>query len=445
MALEKKVLDYYSREDVREAMTKAAFKREVAGVYPTGGYSSRPDMINYPNDILRMVKEGVQEFHCSIERWVNPGSIMPENYSSLRDGWDIILDLDCKDTEHGKEAAKALLWALRKHGLENVSIKFTGGTGFHMGIPWEAFPKEINFEPIAKDFPKIPRHIANYLRDFTRDKLIENLEKRWSWEEMANIAGVKLDDVVYEDGFINPWKIVDIDPVLISTRHLFRMPYSMNKKSFLVSVPFDIDKIDEFEREWAKSENVNTDLGFLDKWKENEAEVLFFEALKWAEKNREEERKERRPVNIEITSAVPEDFFPSCIKNILKGLSDGRKRAMFIITSFLRSVKWEWNDIEMRLLEWNDLNQPPLPRNTIMTHIRNHRRKPDVLPPNCDKDGWYIDVGACEPSECKKYRNPATYVLRTYSEKDNKKKRRKSRKKKENIIDNSVIPKDAYS
>ena len=125
---------YYSRDDVREAMVAAARKREVVGVFESGSFSSRPDIIKNPSDILEMAKKGAIEFHCSIERWSNPMSIRQDNYDEIREGWDIILDLDCKDTEHGKEAAKALKWALNEHEIENISIKFTGGTGFHMGL-----------------------------------------------------------------------------------------------------------------------------------------------------------------------------------------------------------------------------------------------------------------------------------------------------------------------
>ncbi|MBN2101589.1 MAG: hypothetical protein JW716_01820 [Candidatus Aenigmarchaeota archaeon] len=419
------VFRYYYRDDVREAMVKAARKREIAGVFDGGGFSSRPDMVKNPSDILEMVKKGAIEFHCSIERWTNPMSIRQDNYDDIREGWDIILDLDCKDTEHGKEAAKALKWALNEHDIENISIKFTGGTGFHMGIPWESFPKEINFEPVKSRFPQLPRAVADYLREFTRERLISNLEKRWSWEEMAKTAGIKIEDIKNKDGTINPWKIVDIDPILISPRHLFRMPYSLNMKSMLVSVPFCIDDIDKFDKEWAKPENVRTDMGFMDRHRKNEAESLFSRALELKEKRKDEEIRSGNVIDYEIEGAIQEDYFPACIHNILKGMSDGRKRAMFILTSFLRSVKWDWDVIENRLHLWNSMNTPPLPRNTIVMHIRNHRRKPDVLPPNCGKDGWYMDVGACEPDECEKYRNPATYVLKTFIEKQKKPKKRK--------------------
>jgi len=418
---------YYSRDDVREAMVAAARKREVVGVFESGSFSSRPDIIKNPSDILEMAKKGAIEFHCSIERWSNPMSIRQDNYDEIREGWDIILDLDCKDTEHGKEAAKALKWALNEHEIENISIKFTGGTGFHMGIPWESFPKEINFEPLRNKFPHLPRAVADYLREFTRERLIENLESRWTWEEMAEKAGIRVSDVK-KNGIINPWKIVDIDPILISPRHLFRMPYSLNKKTMLVSVPFDIDDIDKFDKEWAKPENVKPDKHFMGSHKKNEAEQLFSKALEWKEKNKDEEKKSGKRTNYDIKGAIPEDYFPACIQNIMNGMSDGRKRAMFILTSFLRSVKWEWEAIENRIHLWNSLNTPPLPRNMVVMHLRNHRRKPDVLPPNCGKDGWYVDFGVCYPKDCEKYKNPATYVLKTYWEKQKKTKKRRKRK-----------------
>ena len=41
--------------------------------------------------------------------------------------------------------------------------------------------------------------------------------------------------------------LMDIDTLLISSRHLYRAPYSFHEKSGLISVPIDQDKILEFE------------------------------------------------------------------------------------------------------------------------------------------------------------------------------------------------------
>jgi hypothetical protein len=54
----------------------------------------------------------------------------------------------------------------------------------------------------------------------------------------------------------DPFKILSIDSILISSRHLFRMPYSINEKSYLVSLPIDPNKIMDFKKEMANPENL---------------------------------------------------------------------------------------------------------------------------------------------------------------------------------------------
>ena len=109
---------YYSREDVQHALLEFGKGREIAGMFRNDSFSSRPNVLLHPSDITAMVKTGVVEFHCSIERWSEPMGIKTDNYDSLRTGWDIILDLDSKDFEYGRLAALILMKALKKHGIK---------------------------------------------------------------------------------------------------------------------------------------------------------------------------------------------------------------------------------------------------------------------------------------------------------------------------------------
>jgi DNA primase len=136
----REVLEYYSREDVQKAIIEIGRDREVVGVFRKGGFGERPNVVLYPKDISSMVRNGVVEFHCSLERWTNPMSIRHDNHEALRSGWDIILDIDGKGWEHSKLAAKLLCDALKGHGINSFFIKYTGGKGFHLGIPWESLP-----------------------------------------------------------------------------------------------------------------------------------------------------------------------------------------------------------------------------------------------------------------------------------------------------------------
>ena len=181
----REIREYYQREDVQDALFTLARDREVAGVFRNGSYDSRPNTIMNMQDIPAMAKTGIIEFHCSLERWKNPMAVRQDNYESLRKGWDLILDLDCELLEHGKLAAKAFLWGLGKHGISNVSLKFTGGTGFHMGIPWESVPRDINFRSSAALFPDIPRQVCLYLKRFVRERFEKMLLKKYSPEELS--------------------------------------------------------------------------------------------------------------------------------------------------------------------------------------------------------------------------------------------------------------------
>jgi DNA primase large subunit len=118
---------------------------------------------------------------------------------------------------------------------------------------------------------------------------------------------------------------------------------------------------------------------------------------------------------------VPEEHFPPCIKNhIFKGVTDGRKRSVFILVNFLRNMGWNVDQIEKRLVEWNEKNYPPLRTNYLRSQLRWHfRQDRNLLPPNCDNQNFYISMGVCDPDEiCKggtdkiTIKNPANYPFR---------------------------------
>ena len=59
----------------------------------------------------------------------------------------------------------------------------------------------------------------------------------------------------YNSNF-DPESILEVDTVLISSRHLYRMPYSLHEKSGLVSLPISPDKVMGFEKEMARAETI---------------------------------------------------------------------------------------------------------------------------------------------------------------------------------------------
>ena len=430
----KQIHEYYSRPEIQGFFMQFSKNREVVGVYKNGSYSTRPGTFVYPQDILAMVREGSLEFHCSIERWSRPMSLRMDNYDSLRTGWDVVFDLDCEVFEHGKIAARVLAWALEKHGIKNYSMKFTGGTGFHMGIPWEAIPKTIDYKPGLRMFPELPRNIGLYLKEYIRERLERELLKSYGMEQLAEQTKQSLGEISGENSVLNPFKIVELDTVLISPRHLFRMPYSLNMKSFFVSLPLKAGELEGFRREHANplTHAIKVKNRFLEHAEANEAEMLVAEAMDWSSKRKVREQR-KAAYRERITEAVPAELFPPCVKNILEGLPDGKKRSVFILSTFLRSVKWGWPDIEKLVSEWNLKNRPPLRDNYVRGQLRWHRsQKREILPPGCQNAGWYESFGVCRPDNfcggpAKTVKNPVNYPLRRMDVRESPK--RKARRK----------------
>src|SRR3989344_6990911 len=142
------ILDYYSRQDNQKALLDIAENREVVPTLASGNYGTRPNAVFYEKDIEQLVKQGAVSFHCSVERWRNPMQLKLEmrkqEFDDLRIGWDLILDVDChRGLEAAKKATMIFIEALEQFGIKSYSIKFSGNRGFHIGVPFECFPKEI--------------------------------------------------------------------------------------------------------------------------------------------------------------------------------------------------------------------------------------------------------------------------------------------------------------
>lgn len=163
---------YYARKDIQEAMYKFCKNRETVPRY-LEGFGKRPDALDYPSDIMTLVKKGATSFHCSEELWSNPLNIntnmTPEQYNKIKIGWDFLIDIDSKFFDYAKIAAEVLIQTLDLHGVKNVGIKYSGSKGFHILIPSRAFPEELYGEKTKDKFPEWPRAIAAYLKEKTRE------------------------------------------------------------------------------------------------------------------------------------------------------------------------------------------------------------------------------------------------------------------------------------
>ncbi|MFH7860941.1 MAG: hypothetical protein QW602_03000 [Candidatus Aenigmatarchaeota archaeon] len=390
-----RVWNWYSRESVFNALIEAGKNREVIPVYKDGSFGKRPDVIQYPQDVLQAVAEGAIAFHGSVERWSQPMKLdvgmTKLQLDELRIGWDIFIDPDVNDFEIAKITVKQIIEALKDHGVQNYTLKFSGGKGFHIGIPFESLPEKINFQPSQILYPELLQKVIEYIKWYIRDQLKEEILILGSPLEISKRVEKKLEEITDESG-LDPFKVVSMD--VFGSRHLFRLPYSLHESTLLVSLPIKPEDLEKFEREHALPEKVKVNEKFLvQKVKLHDAEALIVEALDWSAKHKIEVKEEIPKIRFKKIKAIPEEFFPPCVQNILKGLSDGRKRSVFILINFLKNMGWDLEKIEKTLTEWNSRNSPPLRANYLRTQIRWHlRQERNLLPPNCDNPNFYADI-----------------------------------------------------
>ncbi len=418
MTYDLKVLkEYYSRKDIQKEILRLSREREVQAWFGEIR-GRRPEIVNFEGDLLDLVKQGMTSFHLSEERWKDPLNLQTgltkRQLDELRCGWDAIIDLDSKNLEFSFMCGELIIEALKFHDLKNYSIKYSGNHGLHIAIPFEAFPKEVNSIGIKDYFPDGVRIISEYLKDMIKEFLSAKILTTYTVESAAKSVNKKIEDTIV-NGKFDPFKLVDIDSVLISSRHLFRSAYSLNEKSGLVSIP--LKNISDFNIEDARIENVKVGLKFLDPdiVVKDEAKNLLIQSFDWAKKiNYVEEVKSTRVFELPKVAIKP-DYFPPCILKLMGGVKeDGRKRAIFILVNFLQNVGWNLEEIERFLLEWNKKNYEPLREGYIRAQVSWFKRqKKLVLPPNCDNPGYYTTMGVkCEAAVCISCKNPVNYATK---------------------------------
>lgn len=415
-----KVWNYYSRESILKAIVEVAKDREVVSVFRDGRFGKRPNIIQYPRDIVQEVAEGAVSFHGSLERWNQPmkldvGMTRPD-LDKLRNAWDVFIDIDVKDFEIAKIAAKQIIEALRDHGVQSHAIKFTGGSSFHIGIPFESIPQKINMLPTSQQYPEILQKVVEFLKWYVKDQLRDELMGWGTPQEISQRLQKPLTQISSEEG-IEPFKIISMD--IFGSRHLFRLPYSLHESTGLVSLPIKAHLIDKFEKEQALPEKVKFEDRFLAPLTHmKDAEALVVEALDWASKHVVEVKEELpKPSQARQMRAIHEQYFPPCIKTILeRGLSDGRKRAVFVLVNFLRNMGWDVDRIEKTIVEWNEKNVPPLRTAYIRGQLRWHFRQDRMLlPPNCNNINFYDSMGvsiSCKDLHEAGVKNPVNYPFR---------------------------------
>ncbi len=237
----------------------------------------------------------------------------------------------------------------------------------------------------------------------TKKELIEKITQLTKSDSSKYVKDFQASDAVVPD------------LILVSPRHLFRMPYSLHEKTSLASVVLLPEQIKDFQPKDAdplKAEPKN----FMPDAKEGEAAELLREALDWhkaqnpdeAEKSGKSD-KEFKPI---VLKEISERNFPSSIRKILQGIKgDGRKRALFIILNFFRSVGMDRKDVEQMISRWNSKNQVPLKDGYIKAQLIASYRRKAIPPPNYDKD-YYRALGILPTEEEIRVKNPVSYMVR---------------------------------
>ena len=420
-----KVYNWYSKESVQKVILEVVNNMEVVSVYKDGAFGKRPDILQYPADILQAVSEGTIAFHGSIEQWSNPMKLevgmAKKDLDNIRTGWSLFFDPDVKDFEIAKIVTRIIIEALRDHCIKNYSIKFSGGKGFHIAVPFESLPETINYQQMSTLYPDIQEKITNFIKWYMKDMLRDGLNALDNPEGLANRIGKTVNEIIV-DNEIDPFKIVNMD--IFKSRHLFRLPYSLHESTFLVSLPLKLEDLSKFNKEDAVPEKVKIEEKFLIPKSKGDAQLLVVEALDWASKYMAEEKEEIPKLKqFKRMKAIPEIYFPPCIRSLLNGVSDGKKRGLFILINFLRNMGWDTEKIEKRIFEWNEKNDPTLRANYLRSQLRWHFRQADriLAPPNCENENFYKSMGLfdlCKDLHTRGIKNPISYPIRKITKAD---------------------------
>ncbi|RDD52403.1 hypothetical protein BA065_01975, partial [Nanoarchaeota archaeon NZ13-N] len=166
---------YENNREVVEDIVQISQNREVGYLLENMKFGNRPSVIENTGDIFSLIDKGAVSFHISLERWSNPLMLKEvkskREMNDLRIGWDLILDIDSENIEVSKIIAREILDFLFEKDIKKVYIKYSGGKGFHIAIPWETFPERIEYtkkEDLVEEetknlFPDLAREIALYI------------------------------------------------------------------------------------------------------------------------------------------------------------------------------------------------------------------------------------------------------------------------------------------
>jgi DNA primase catalytic subunit len=410
-------------------------------------------------------------------------SMSSEEQKQLRIGWDLLIDVDSKYIDFSKIYAELVIQALKSHGVKNFGIKFSGSKGWHIIVPSKAFPKEISGKITREMFPEWPRLICAYINSQISSRLkeriseisenkkdllevycikcnnkpenktrisftcpfcktkIQNILEVFERKRKIRCPNCQIEMIEQEkidlqfcnnckiDSIKNPQnfkervqsKHIDADIILVSPRHLFRMPYSLHEKTSLASVVISEEELKDFDMLRDANPITIKPKPFIKECEEGEASGLLRAALEFKipedkivpDYNKSTEEFGNKVYKDFILKNFSHSLFPPVIQKILEGIkSDGRKRALFILLSFFNSLKMPIEQIAKEIQEWNKKNYEPLREGYVKSQIIWYeRQKTKKLPPNFDKP-YYKDLGFPPSQEELKYKNPVNYTIK---------------------------------
>lgn len=205
----KQIFDYYSRNDIQQAMFRYAMGRRITYLR-----YFRPQFanINSPSDILPLAMTALLEggkyypsLHGTISRYSSTGARIS----------DVVIELDYKaNWKTCFELTYPVIEMLQRRDAV-FKLKFSGHSSVHIIIPAESLRNQ-GFQ-------------LDHVEFFRR---------------LSNVVSNKLKEPKY------------LDKSFYMYDHYLRLAYSINENTGLVSLPFDVNDFDKFDPVMARPERV---------------------------------------------------------------------------------------------------------------------------------------------------------------------------------------------
>jgi len=226
------ILAYYGESNIAETLFEYGKDRKVIITSDPGTLAGGGGQQGFrsPDEIPELVKKSLDgnkvprkypAFHSTVGRYGQRN----------QNGADIVIDIDVKNNY--REAFMNGRKVIQFLDYYNVPyrVKFSGGSGPHIIIPYEAFP--------------------------------QSMQNRFS----------KTYQLVFQV-IISKSKASHIDGSFAATSHFCRMPYSLNEITGLVSVPIMREQYNDFTPSMAEAWNVKVDKSWFQKPDESEKEAI---------------------------------------------------------------------------------------------------------------------------------------------------------------------------